>query len=111
MSQAQFFAFHLLLGIRSKSPESAHKKDIYFAFLAGIAADIMAASFCHPAIKNDSSALPETARMAAHRRLDQSRVYPGAGGLRKRHRSHLTAKGWMYYRTLDDFFHGRIPRN
>jgi D-alanine transfer protein len=29
-----------------------------------------------------------------------------------RHSSHLTAKGWMYYdRTLDDFFHGRIPRS
>jgi D-alanine transfer protein len=29
-----------------------------------------------------------------------------------RHESHLTAKGWMYYnRTLDDFFHGRIPRS
>ena len=28
-----------------------------------------------------------------------------------RHESHLTAKGWMYYnRSLDDFFHGRMPR-
>jgi poly-D-alanine transfer protein DltD len=29
-----------------------------------------------------------------------------------RHASHLTAKGWAYYdRTLDDFFHGRLPRS
>ncbi len=29
-----------------------------------------------------------------------------------RHRSHLTAKGWVYYdRALDDFFHGRLPRS
>jgi D-alanine transfer protein len=28
-----------------------------------------------------------------------------------RHQSHLTAKGWAYYdRTLDDFFHGRLPQ-
>lgn len=28
------------------------------------------------------------------------------------HKSHLTAKGWIYYdRALDDFFHGRLPRN
>ena len=28
-----------------------------------------------------------------------------------RHKSHLTAKGWMFYnRALDDFFHRRIPR-
>ena len=28
------------------------------------------------------------------------------------HKSHLTAKGWMYYdRALDDFFHGRLPRS
>jgi D-alanine transfer protein len=28
-----------------------------------------------------------------------------------RHQSHLTAKGWAYYdRALDDFFHGRLPR-
>jgi D-alanine transfer protein len=27
------------------------------------------------------------------------------------HKSHLTAKGWIYYdRALDDFFHGRLPR-
>jgi D-alanine transfer protein len=27
------------------------------------------------------------------------------------HKSHLTAKGWVYYdRALDDFFHGRLPR-
>ena len=26
------------------------------------------------------------------------------------HKSHLTAKGWIYYdRALDDFFHGRLP--
>ena len=29
-----------------------------------------------------------------------------------RHQSHLTAKGWIYYdRALDDFVHGRAPRN
>jgi len=29
-----------------------------------------------------------------------------------RHKSHLTAKGWIYYdRALDDFFHGRTPRS
>jgi D-alanine transfer protein len=28
------------------------------------------------------------------------------------HKSHLTAKGWIYYdRALDDFFHGRTPRS
>ena len=28
------------------------------------------------------------------------------------HKSHLTAKGWIYYdRALDDFFHGRLPRS
>jgi D-alanine transfer protein len=28
------------------------------------------------------------------------------------HKSHLTAKGWIYYdRALDDFFHGRAPRS
>jgi D-alanine transfer protein len=28
------------------------------------------------------------------------------------HKSHLTAKGWLYYdRALDDFFHGRAPRS
>jgi D-alanine transfer protein len=28
------------------------------------------------------------------------------------HKSHLTAKGWIYYdRALDDFFHGRVPRS
>ena len=28
------------------------------------------------------------------------------------HKSHLTAKGWMYYnRALDDFYHGRLPRS
>jgi D-alanine transfer protein len=28
------------------------------------------------------------------------------------HKSHLTAKGWLYYdRALDDFFHGRVPRS
>ena len=28
------------------------------------------------------------------------------------HRSHLTAKGWIYYdRALDDFFHRRLPRS
>jgi D-alanine transfer protein len=28
------------------------------------------------------------------------------------HKSHLTAKGWIYYdRVLDDFFHGRLPRS
>jgi Protein involved in D-alanine esterification of lipoteichoic acid and wall teichoic acid (D-alanine transfer protein) len=28
------------------------------------------------------------------------------------HQSHLTAKGWIYYdRALDDFFHGRVPRD
>jgi len=28
------------------------------------------------------------------------------------HKSHLTAKGWIYYdRALDDFFHGRPPRS
>jgi len=27
------------------------------------------------------------------------------------HKSHLTAKGWIYYdRALDDFFHGRLPQ-
>ena len=27
-------------------------------------------------------------------------------------KSHLTAKGWIYYdRALDDFFHGRVPRS
>jgi D-alanine transfer protein len=27
-------------------------------------------------------------------------------------KSHLTAKGWIYYdRALDDFFHGRMPRS
>jgi D-alanine transfer protein len=27
------------------------------------------------------------------------------------HKSHLTAKGWIYYnRALDDFFHGRVPQ-
>ncbi len=27
------------------------------------------------------------------------------------HKSHLTAKGWIYYdRALDDFFHGRVPK-
>ena len=26
------------------------------------------------------------------------------------HKSHLTAKGWMYYnRALDDFYHDRLP--
>jgi D-alanine transfer protein len=29
-----------------------------------------------------------------------------------RHQSHVTAKGWVYFdRTLDDFFHGRLPRS
>jgi D-alanine transfer protein len=29
-----------------------------------------------------------------------------------RHQSHLTAKGWAYYdQVLDDFYHGRLPRN
>ena len=28
------------------------------------------------------------------------------------HKSHLTAKGWIYYdRALDDFFHGRLPES
>lgn len=28
------------------------------------------------------------------------------------HKSHLTAKGWIYYdRALDDFFHGRVPQS
>jgi D-alanine transfer protein len=28
------------------------------------------------------------------------------------HKSHLTAKGWIYYdRALDDFYHGRLPRS
>jgi poly-D-alanine transfer protein DltD len=28
------------------------------------------------------------------------------------HKSHLTAKGWIYYdRALDDFFQGRVPRS
>jgi len=28
------------------------------------------------------------------------------------HKSHLTAKGWIYYdRALDDFFQGRAPRS
>lgn len=28
------------------------------------------------------------------------------------HKSHLTAKGWMYYnRALDDFYHDRLPRS
>jgi D-alanine transfer protein len=47
-----------------------------------------------------------------HFRLVEFKGHDEDAAFLYRHKSHLTAKGWIYYdRALDDFFHGRTPRS